>query len=124
MDSLESFLLLAQNAPAAGAPASPGAALWTMTPFLAIGILFYLLLILPERKKARELEEVLKNLKKNDRVVTSGGILGTVVIAAKDSNEVVLRVDESNNTRIHVLRGSIVRVLASEGVGGDANKES
>lgn len=86
-----------------------------MSPFLAIGILFYLLLILPERKKARELEQMLKNLKKNDRVVTSGGILGTVVIAGKDSNEVVLRIDDSNNTRIHILRSAIVRVLASEG---------
>lgn len=115
MDSLERFVLLAQNAPAANGPASPGDALWMMSPFLAIGILFYLLLILPERKKARELEQMLKNLKKNDRVVTSGGILGTVVIAGKDSSEVVLRIDDSNNTRIHILRSAIVRVLASEG---------
>jgi preprotein translocase subunit YajC len=62
---------------------------------------------------------MLKNLKKNDRVVTAGGILGLVVNAAKDSDEVVVRVDENNNTRIHVLRSSIVRVL-----GADAASES
>lgn len=115
-DTCHSFLVLAQAAAGGNAAggARPAESLWFMTPFLVIGILFYLMLVVPERKKARDLDHLLKNLKKNDRVVTSGGILGTVVNASKESEEIVLRVDENNNTRIHVLRSSIVRVLATD----------
>jgi preprotein translocase subunit YajC len=120
LDRLSFLSVLAQAAPAApGGPAGPAESLWLMTPFLLIGVLFYFLLVVPERRKARDLDQMLKNLKKNDRVVTAGGILGLVVNAAKDSDEVVVRVDENNNTRIHVLRSSIVRVL-----GADAASES
>ena len=43
-----------------------------------IGVLFYLMLVRPERRKRADLDTMLKNLKKNDRVVTIGGIFGTV----------------------------------------------
>ena len=52
---------------------------------------------------------MLDNLKKNDRVVTAGGIFGTVVAVQPDA--VVLRVDENANTRIRVQRSSISRVV-------------
>jgi preprotein translocase subunit YajC len=80
-------------------------------PWIVIGVLFYLMLIRPERRKRAELDQMLRSLKKNDRVVTAGGIFGTVVQASQDADEVTLRVDESNNTRIRVLRSSISRVI-------------
>ena len=52
-------------------------------PFLMIAVLFYLLMIRPERRKRAELAEMLQNLKKNDRVVTIGGIYGTVVATSR-----------------------------------------
>jgi preprotein translocase subunit YajC len=83
-------------------------------PFIVIGILFYLLLVRPERRKRAELDTMLKNLKKNDRVITVGGIFGTVVQATQDADDVTLKIDESTNTRIRVLRSSISRVLNSD----------
>lgn len=86
----------------------------TFLPFIAIGILFYLMLIRPERRKQSEMKQMLSNLKTNDRVVTAGGIHGTVVNATKDSETVTIRVDENNNTRLRISRSSIVRVVTDK----------
>ena len=79
-------------------------------PFALIGIVFYLMLMRPEQRKRKQQEQLLSNLKKNDRVVTIGGIAGTVVNAAPGSTFVTLRVDDTNNTRLRVLRSAISRV--------------
>jgi len=52
-------------------------------------------------------------LKKNDRIVTIGGILGTVMNVQKD--EVTIRVDESTNTKLRMQRNAIARVIPPEG---------
>jgi preprotein translocase subunit YajC len=95
-----------------------------LVPFVLIGVLFYMMLIRPERRKRAEHGEMLKNLKKNDRVVTIGGIFGTVVNVPKDSEDVTLRIDEGNNTRIRVLRSAISRVLPSESPGAKSKLET
>lgn len=87
-------------------------------PFIIIGILFYFLLIQPERRKRAEMSTLLDNLKKNDRVVTIGGIIGVIVNVEKGAEEVVIRVDENNNTRLNVLRSSISRVLSDDKAAG------
>lgn len=58
--------------------------------------------------------ELLANLKKNDQVLTAGGILGTVVNYRPDSEFVTLRVDETSNAKMQVLATSIVRVVSKE----------
>lgn len=105
----------------AGAGNPPGSLLTQILPFAAIGILFWLLLIRPESKKKAEHGRMLENLKKNDRVVTIGGIYGTVVNVQKGAEDVVMRVDENTNTRVHVLRSAIARIIPA---GGEESKES
>jgi preprotein translocase subunit YajC len=83
-------------------------------PFLIIGLLFYFLMIRPEKRKRADIAQMQDSLKKNDRVVTIGGILGVVVNTQASSNEVTIRVDDSNNTRIRILRSSISRVLTDD----------
>ena len=77
-------------------------------------IIGYFLLFNPERKRRAETQRMLDELKKNDRIVTIGGIYGTVVTAAKDSEEVTIRVDENSNTKLRVLRSAISRVITDE----------
>lgn len=106
-----------------GAPAKPGAEVETgffvsllrnpLSLFAGLMILFYVMVLLPERRKQAAAAAKRSALKKNDRVVTTGGILGTVVNAAADSNEVTLRIDDTNNTRIRVLKSAIGSVLDS-----------
>lgn len=98
-------LLLAQNG---GLPAT---GLIQFLPFVAIGVLFYLMFIRPDRQRRTEQAAMLENLKKNDRIVTAGGIHGTVVNANKGEKDIVIRVDENTNTRLRIVRSSISRVV-------------
>jgi preprotein translocase subunit YajC len=88
-------------------------------PILAIGVMFYVLLVLPERRKRAETTKMQDSLKKNDRVLLMSGIIGVVVNAQKGDGLITVRVDESNNTRIDVLRSSILIVLGDDKSGGD-----
>lgn len=94
-----------------------------LVPFLLIFGLFYFLVILPSRRRERQQRDQLFGaLKKNDEVLTSAGIIGTVANIKDD--EVTLKVDESSNVRIRVLKSSIVKIMsAKEGkdVGSDAS---
>jgi preprotein translocase subunit YajC len=80
-------------------------------PIILIGV--FLLFSSRNRKKAdQKVQDMLGNLKKGDRVQTIGGILGTVV-EARD-NEVVLKVDETNNTKMRFSRKAIHIVLQDD----------
>ena len=81
-----------------------------MLPFIMIFVVIYLFLFRGPKKKQAEHKKMLGSLQKNDRVRTIGGILGTVVDIKDD--EVTLKVDESNNTKIKVTSGSIGAVLS------------
>jgi preprotein translocase subunit YajC len=113
--ALSSCLLFAQAADPA--KSGSGSMVGTMISFGLIIVLFYMLMIRPERRRKAELAEMLTNLKKNDRVVTIGGIYGTVVAASKDSEEVTLKVDETTNTKLRMQRSAIARVLSAESSG-------
>ena len=85
---------------------------WTqlpIIPYLLIFLIFYFLVIQPQRKKQKEMKDLIANLKKNDQVVTNSGIHGTVVMV-KDKT-IVLRVDE--NVRIEFDKEAIASVSAS-----------
>ena len=98
------------NAPAAqGRSQSPWGSL--LLPVLIMIVLFVLMIRGP-RKQQREQKQMIQTLKKNDRVRTIGGILGTVMEVRGD--EVILKVDEANNTRIHVSVSAIGKNLSSE----------
>ncbi len=87
--------------------------------FMAISLaLLYFMVILPQQRSAknqqREMAEMLKNLKKNDRVVTSGGIHGVVVSASPDMPTVTIRIDDATNARLTLNREAISVVLKEE----------
>jgi preprotein translocase subunit YajC len=119
MDSwLNSFLmpLLAQAAKG-NAQAPPGGFDFTFfLPMILIGVLFYFMIMRPERKKSAGLQEMLKALKKNDRVVTIGGIYGTVVNVQENSDIVTVRVDENTNAKLRIRRSAISSVVKDDEV--------
>ena len=89
-----------------------GNPLLSMLPFLIIIVVMYLLLFRGPRKKQQEHQKMVSSLKKNDRVRTIGGIFGTVVDVRQD--DIVLKIDESNNTKIHILPSAVGTVLSDE----------
>jgi preprotein translocase subunit YajC len=83
-----------------------------MTQLIFIVLIFaamYFLLFRGPKKQKQQQEQMVKALKKNDRVQTIGGILGTVIDVT--DTEITLKVDESNNTKIRVLPSAINRVI-------------
>lgn len=80
--------------------------LLSLLPFIIIFFIFYFMIIKPQKMREREHAKMLKNLKKNDNVVTSGGIHGTIVDIKETT--VVLKVDD--NTKILVEKSAIALV--------------
>jgi preprotein translocase subunit YajC len=100
---------------AEGDAAPPGGSMFSMLPLLAaIGVLFYFMIIKPDQKRAAAMRGMREGLKKNDRVVTSGGIYGVVTNVQRDTNEVTIKVDEATNTKLRVTLDSIARVTSDE----------
>ena len=77
--------------------------LMSILPMLLIFVVFYFLLIRPQKKQQKEHEAMLSNLQKNDNIVTSGGIHG-VIVNLKEKT-VVIRVDE--NVRIEIDKKAV-----------------
>ncbi len=83
--------------------------------FIMIGLMlvvFYFLLFRGPRKKQQEHKQMVQTLAKNDKVRTIGGIIGTVVDIKDD--EITLKVDESNNTKIKVASSAIGKNLSKD----------
>ena len=108
------LMLLAQEPGAGGGGVVESLFGSMMLPLLLTMVLMYFLLMRPEQKKRKEMEQLLAGLKKNDHVVTIGGLCGTVVAASADSKLVTLRIDDSNGTKVRVLRSAISQVGSPE----------
>ena len=72
----------------------------------------YFFMIRPQNKKQKELQKMLDALQKGDKIITIGGIHGTVSSVKKDSNVVTIRVDE--NTKIEFNRSAIATVVSDK----------
>src|SRR3954447_8405032 len=79
-------------------------------PIVAIGLVFYFLVIAPANKQRKKTESMLSSLKKGDRVVTSGGIYGTV--QGVEADVVYLKIAE--NVKIKLARSAVTGIVASE----------
>lgn len=93
--------------------APSGTSLLTLAPLLFIFAIFYFLLILPQQRRQKKWQAMLGELKTGDRVVTSGGLRGTIMSIKDDA--LVLRVPP-DNLKLEVTRGSIVTVTTAEEV--------
>lgn len=111
---LSNFMLLAQEVagdpPAGGdveAIANPkGNPFIEVAPMLVgFVVLFYFIILRPQQREQKQRVEKLNSLKKNDKVVTAGGIVGTITAFSDDGTTVTLKVDD--NTKIKFTRDSI-----------------
>ena len=91
-------------AQAAAAPGGSAAFMTSFAPFILIFVLFYFLLIRPQQKRQKQHKTMLGALKKGDKIVTNGGLFGTVSVAAKD----VITLQVADNVRVRVLRTEVM----------------
>ena len=94
------------GAPAQPAAQGPGGLFASFLPFILIFIVFYFLLILPQQRKQKAHRAMLGALKKGDRVITSGGMLGSV--AAIQDNVVTIQI--SDNVRVKIRKEHITEL--------------
>jgi len=102
------------------APSSSGQALVSMLPILLIFAVFYLLLIVPQQRQRKKTQEMLSNLKSGDRVVTSGGVYGTIT----GFREGVVQLQIANQVRIDVSRTAIAGLQPEPSDSGGKSSES
>ena len=91
-----------------GAPADPKIGLLLqILQFLPLFVILYLLLIRPQQQQKKKLETMLKAVKKGDRVLTSGGIIGTVI--GVDDAKAVLKI--ADDVKVEFSKSAIVQVM-------------
>jgi preprotein translocase subunit YajC len=105
----------AQDAGAGGA-----GLLMQILPLILIFAIFYFLLIRPQQKKMKEHREMLAGLKRGDRVITGGGIVGTIARVRDDSDE--MDVEIAQGVKITVVRGTIASLLKPTAANDEAAK--
>jgi preprotein translocase subunit YajC len=107
--------LLAMAAPSQGSPSA-----WLQfVPFVLVLAIFYFIILLPMKKRQQKVQDFLSALKVNDRVITSGGMYGTITKIGDAS----VQLQVANNVRIEVSRAAIVGYQGQEPV-GDALSQS
>ena len=112
---IEFSTLLAQTTPPTTGPAGTSGGTpqsifaSPLIPLVLVMVVFWFVMSRGRNKEKQRFQQMLDSLKKNDRVQTIGGMLGTVVDVRDD--EVVLKVDEANNVKIRFNRSAIKDVL-------------
>ncbi len=113
---VERLYVLAQTQPQ-GSPQGGGATL-LIGLMLAMGV-FFLMTSRSQKRDRKKKADMIDNLSKNDRVMTIGGVIGTVV--GVKEHEVTLKVDEATNTRMTFIKRSIQQIITSD---DDLKKEA
>ena len=102
------FYAFSQQAEQASRP--QGNLLQVLFPFILVFVIFYLLIILPSRKKQKKHQEMVEQLKSGDKIITTGGIFGTVMGVQKDRIEVKV----SGNVKIEITKGAVGTILSEK----------
>jgi preprotein translocase subunit YajC len=89
------------------APAPGGSLMGMLLPFILVFVIFYLLIIMPQRKKQKKHMEMVENLKPGDRIITSAGIFGTVMGIQKDRLELKI----AANVKIEITKSAVGVIL-------------
>ena len=117
MDFLRMVTLLADGEGAAQQAPGLGS---MMLPMVLIVFVWYFLILRPQGRERKQREQQLSQLKRNDRVVTFSGIIGTITGFSDDNKEVTLRVDDS--VKLRFLRSAIQGPLAEVSAAAETPK--
>ena len=111
LKSLMTLLALAPASSPAGTQPNPTAQmLQTLGMLVLMGFIFYFLLIRPQQKKAKEQDAMLKTIRTGDKILTSSGIIGTVV-GIKDKSLSI----RSADTKLEILKSAVTQITERSG---------
>ena len=87
-----------------------GSILTALLPFVLVFVIFYLLIIMPQRKKQKKHQEMVGQLKPGDKIITTGGIYGTVMGVQQDKIELKI----GSNVKIDITRNAVAAFLSDK----------
>ncbi len=94
---------------AQGATAGGSDMIVSLLPFVAIFVIMYFLILRPQQKKAKQHQDMVKNVRRGDNVVTSGGLIGKVTKVVDDDQ---LEVEIADGVRVRQLKSMVAEVRA------------
>jgi preprotein translocase subunit YajC len=106
--NLAGFLTALQ--PAQPARPQGGSFITALIPFILVFVIFYLLIVMPQRKKQKKHMTMVEQLKPGDRIITTGGIFGTVMGVQKDRIELKI----AANVKIDVTKSAVAVILGQQ----------
>jgi preprotein translocase subunit YajC len=109
---LYALVLLAQNGGGDKPKGGPLDGMFLLLPLIIIAMYFIIVVLPGRRRQEKERQAMITNMKKNDEVLTIGGIYGTVVTVSDTKDEVVVKVDDG--TRLRMTKGSILKNITAE----------
>ena len=101
------MLMMMQAAPASGQGGAAGV-LFGILPWLAIFVIFYMLMIRPQQRRVKEHQAAINAVKKGDEIITGGGIRGKVTKVSNEEAEVEI----AQGVKIRVIKSTISQVLS------------
>jgi preprotein translocase subunit YajC len=105
--------LLISPAYAQSAPTAGGFDFMSLLPLVLIFVVFYFFLIRPQQKKAQEQRSVLAALKRGDKIVTNGGLIGVITKVVSDQE---IQVEIAENVRVRVARAMVGNVISGSDI--------
>ena len=102
------FTFLQQSQP--GAPRGGGSFITALIPFILVFVIFYLLIIMPSRKRQKKHQQMVAELKPGEKIVTTGGIYGTVMGIQKDRIELKV----AANVKIEITKNAVGAILTPQ----------
>lgn len=103
-----------------GAPDSAAASFTSFIPLILMFVIFYFLLIRPQQKRNKDHRNMIANLKKGDRIITSGGLHGRVT----GMDDTTLTVEIADKVRVKINRGNVAGIVASTAAAPAETKEN
>ena len=93
-----------------------------LLPLAGMALVFYFLFMRPQKREQARRDALLAAVKKNDRVLTVGGVFGVVTNVHREANEITVKVDETTNTKLRMTLSSIAEVLGEGEADDTASK--
>jgi len=109
---VHSVLLLMGQQASGGGGEQGGNPLLSFLPLVLIIVIMWLLLLRPQAKRQKQHRQMLENLQKGDRVMTAGGILGTIAGIKEKENTLIVKLGD--NVKVEVARNMISQVLSQK----------
>ena len=103
------FAKLILMAPPAGEGAKQGNPLLSFLPLLAIIVIMYFLLLRPQAKRQKEHKKMQESIQKGDRILTAGGIIGTIAGIDEKENLVIVKI--ADNVKVEMTKSSVAQVI-------------